>query len=91
MARCHPTLHYPSAILSVAMTKVEAAYALSGGVDEALMERIANAHGIYGLQALRLNPSMDTLLIQYDASRLRLEDVDRALHAAGIPARRKEE
>ena len=73
------------------MTKVEVSYALNGAMDEALMERIAQAHEIYGLQALRLSPDLKSLSVEYDASRLGLEDVDHALHAAGIAARRKEE
>jgi hypothetical protein len=70
------------------MTKVEARYELTKPVDDTLMEAIARAHGHYGLQAIRLDPKMDGLTVVFDASRLKLDDVDRALHGAGLPVRR---
>ncbi|MGD0577860.1 MAG: hypothetical protein ABSC08_02920 [Bryobacteraceae bacterium] len=73
------------------MTKVDVTYALSDVVDQALLDQIGRAHGIYGLQAVRLSPALDSLWVQYDASRLKLEDVDRALRSAGLAVRRKEE
>jgi len=73
------------------MTKVDVTYALSGAVDDALMEQIDRAHGIYGLLALRLSPALDSLRVEYDASRLKPEDVDHALHSAGLAVRRTEE
>jgi allophanate hydrolase subunit 1 len=71
-----------------AMTKVQVTYQLDGPVDEAVMERISRAHGVYGLQAVQLSPAMDSLFVQYDATRMKLEDVDQTLHSAGLPVRR---
>jgi allophanate hydrolase subunit 1 len=71
-----------------AMTNVQVTYQLDGPVDEAVMERISQVHGVYGLQAVQLSPAMDSLLVQYDASRMKLEDVDQTLHSAGLPVRR---
>jgi hypothetical protein len=73
------------------MTKVDVTYSLSGVVDAVLLDRIDRAHGIYGLQALRLSPALDVLHVEYDASRLKPEDVDHALHSAGLAVRRLEE
>ncbi len=70
------------------MTQVQVTYQLEQPVDEALMELISRVHGVYGLQAVQLNPAMDSLWVQYDATRLKLEDVDRALHSVGLPVRR---
>jgi allophanate hydrolase subunit 1 len=70
------------------MTKVQVTYKLDGPADEALMERIDRVHGVYGLQAVQLSPAMDSLLVQYDATRMKLEDVDRTLHSAGLSVRR---
>jgi hypothetical protein len=70
------------------MTKVEARYELTQPVDDALMNAIARAHGHYGLQAVKLHPKLDGLTVVYDASRMTLTDVDRALHTAGLPVRR---
>ena len=73
------------------MTKVDVTYSLSGIVDAAVMDSIDRAHGIYGLQAVRLSPALDSLLVEYDASRLKPEDVDHALRSAGLAVRREEE
>ena len=73
------------------MTKVDVTYALSGVVDQTLMDRIDRAHGIYGLLSVRLGPALDALRVEYDASRLNPEDVDHALRSAGLAVRRKEE
>jgi hypothetical protein len=66
------------------MSKVELQYELSGPLDEELMERIARAHSIYGLLMVRPNPAMDSLTLQYDASRLTPLEVEAALRRAGI-------
>jgi len=73
------------------MTKVDVTYALSGPMDEALMDKIDRAHGIYGLLAVRLSPALDALRVEYDASRLDPDDVDHALRTAGLAVRRQEE
>jgi len=50
------------------------------------MERIAAAHGIFGLTHVRLLASLREIHVEYDASRLTPEQVLAALHRAGIPA-----
>lgn len=72
------------------MTRVDARYELTGPITDELMEAISSAHSIYGLAAVKLTPAMDELLVQYDASRLKLPDVDRALRQCGLPVRRVE-
>jgi hypothetical protein len=52
------------------------------------MKRVADAHGIYGMQRLIVAPSLDRISVQYDASRLTEDQVEAALHRAGIPVRR---
>jgi allophanate hydrolase subunit 1 len=71
------------------MTKVQVNFELERPLDEALMEAIANAHGNYGIQLVRLLPSMDSILVEYDASRLTETDVESMLHRTGVPVRRK--
>jgi allophanate hydrolase subunit 1 len=70
------------------MTTVQVTYQLDGPVDEAVMELISRVHGVYSLQAVQLSPAMDSLLVQYDATRMGLDDVDRALHSVGLRVRR---
>jgi copper chaperone CopZ len=67
------------------MTKVQTRYVLSRSLDETLMERIAAAHGIYGLTHVKVLPSLTEIQVEYDASRLTPEQVRAALLRAGIP------
>jgi copper chaperone CopZ len=67
------------------MTKVLLRYRLLRPLDETVMERIAAAHSIYGIHSVRLAPSLDSITVEYDASRLTPEEVEAALHRAGIP------
>lgn len=70
------------------MTKVEVHYELTRSLDDALLLKIADAPKLFGLTKAQLAPSMDKLLVEYDASRLTLAQVDAALHRAGLPAKR---
>ncbi len=70
------------------MTKVQVTYHLDGPVDEAVMESIDKLHGAYGLQVVQLSPALDSLFVQYDATRMGLDDLDRVLHSAGLAVRR---
>jgi hypothetical protein len=69
------------------MTKVHVRFALLRPLDETLMKSIAAAHGIYGFQRISVDPSLDGILVEYDASRLSLDAVESKLHGAGIPVK----
>jgi hypothetical protein len=69
------------------MTKVQLRYELLRPLDDTLMKRISDAHGIYGFQRILVEPSLDKLAVEYDASRLSRDSVVANLHAAGIPVR----
>jgi hypothetical protein len=49
------------------------------------MESIADANSIYGIERIRIMPSREDLLVEYDASRLREPEVESALLHFGIP------
>ncbi|MCC7154278.1 MAG: hypothetical protein IT161_06870 [Bryobacterales bacterium] len=68
------------------MTKVQARYRLTRPLDETLLEAVAGAHGIYGLQRIVLAGAGDAMTVEYDASRLTLKDVDNRLRGLGLPA-----
>ena len=70
------------------MTRVQLRYQLLKPVDEALMHRINRAHAIYGIEQIKLQPSLNEILVEYDASRLSIDKVENNLHRAGIPAAR---
>jgi hypothetical protein len=68
------------------MTKIEVRFRLLRPLDEAMLDRIARAHAIYGFQKIQVAPTLDSLLVEYDATRLRPAEVEAALAGAGIPA-----
>lgn len=67
------------------MTRVQIDFQLQHPLDDELMTRIAGAYSIYGIQKIRLAPSADGLMVEYDATRLRPAEVHAALTRAGIP------
>ena len=48
-------------------------------------KRIAGANSIYGIERVQIAPSRDALMVEFDASRLRVPEVESALQRAGIP------
>ena len=66
------------------MTKIQVRFRLLNPLDETLLERISNANAIYGIEWIRLSPSMDSVTVEYDATRLRPAEVESALESAGI-------
>jgi hypothetical protein len=70
------------------MTKVEVRYVFTKPFDDAWLPALERLHGVYGLQSVKLNPALDGLVVLYDATRMQPADVDRQLHAAGLPVSR---
>jgi hypothetical protein len=68
------------------MTKVQKHFRLERPLDEALMQQIADTNSIYGIEWIKITPSREELLVEFDATRLRSSDVEAALQRAGIPA-----
>ena len=67
------------------MTKVQIRFRLQRQLDGVLLPRIADAHSLYGIQRITVAPSLDSIMVEYDATRLRPAEVESALAAAGIP------
>ena len=67
------------------MTKVQKHFQLQRPLDEALMEQIANANSIYGIDRIVVARSRAALMVEFDATRLRNTEVEAALQRAGIP------
>ncbi|HWE51677.1 MAG TPA: hypothetical protein VG273_17925 [Bryobacteraceae bacterium] len=67
------------------MTKVQRHFRLQRPLDEAQMEHLADANSIYGIERIQISPSRDELMIEYDATRLRVTELESALQRAGIP------
>jgi hypothetical protein len=66
------------------MTKVQVRFRLEKPLDERMMKGIADAHSLYGMMLVHVSPALDELIVDYDASRLKPEDVAGALKRGGI-------
>lgn len=55
-----------------------------------MMDRITRAHSTYGFNRIHVSPDLETLLVDYDATRLTPLDVEAAMARAGIPVDRIE-
>lgn len=67
------------------MTKVQIHFRLQKPLDEILLARISDAYALYGIQKVKVAPSLDSLTVEYDATRLRPSEVEAALAGAGLP------
>jgi len=67
------------------MTKVQMHFRLLKPLDDDMMKRLSDESTLYGIQQLKLDPSLDGLMVEYDATRLRPAEVEAAITAAGIP------
>jgi hypothetical protein len=67
------------------MTKVQVRFHLQKPPDEAALARLSDAAALYGIYRIKLSNSMDFVMVEYDASRLRPAEVESALARAGLP------
>jgi len=67
------------------MTKIQVRFRLQRPLDDAMLSRISDAHAKYGIQRIDVDPSLDALTVDYDATRLRPAEVESVLAGAGIP------
>lgn len=70
------------------MTKVQLRYALKKPLDDELRKRISEAHRIYGILRILVQPGETEILVEYDASRHSVEKLENRLRSVGIPAER---
>mgnify|MGYP001049597431 CR=1 FL=1 len=70
------------------MSKVTLHFKILAPFDDAMAEAISRTGGVFGLERVLLNRSMDGLLVDYDASRLTLEQVESVLAGLGLPLAR---
>jgi hypothetical protein len=67
------------------MTKVTLHYDLTRKLTDDDLTAISDVHSTYGLARVQLAPTLDELIVDYDASRLVRSDVEAALLRHGIP------
>jgi hypothetical protein len=67
------------------MTRIQAHFRLRQPLDSAMLSRISDAHAVYGIQKVQVADTLDSLMVEYDATRLRPAEVASVLAGAGIP------
>ncbi len=67
------------------MTKIQLKYELTKPLDDTLLDRISRVNAVYGIERIILSPGMDSITVEYDASRLSALEVESVLHQNGIP------
>ena len=70
------------------VTKVQIRFRLQKPLDDSSLPLLAAANAIYGIQKLKLAPTLDAVEVEYDATRLKPADVVSALSAAGVPVQK---
>jgi hypothetical protein len=66
------------------MTKVQIRFRLQKPLDESALTAIATVNAKYGIQKIKVADSLESLMVEYDAARLRPAEVEAALAGAGI-------
>ena len=66
------------------MTKVQWTFKLSRELTDDELKRLAHIHAVYGILAAKLK-SPTELLVEYDYTRLKREEVEGTLEQNGIP------
>ncbi|HYM13141.1 MAG TPA: hypothetical protein VEU62_20540 [Bryobacterales bacterium] len=71
------------------MTKVDIRFRLQSPLSEEQLRRLADVRSVYGVLGFHLDESDSVLVVEYDATRLRPEEVAGVLHRAGLAALRE--
>jgi hypothetical protein len=67
------------------MTKVTLHYDLSRNLSDDELESIAALHSVYGIVRVQVDPALDKITVDYDASRLTRKDLEATLARYGLP------
>ena len=68
------------------MTKIQMNFRLLEPLSDASMAKLSDASAIYGIQKVKLGNG--SLMVEYDATRMRPQEVEAAIAQAGIAAER---
>ena len=67
------------------MTKVTLHYDLERPLTESELASVADLPSTYGIARVQVAPSLDKIVVDYDASRMMKDDVESVLHRHGLP------
>jgi hypothetical protein len=68
------------------MTKIQRNFRLKQPLNDEEMVKLSNTSAVYGIQKIKLSPTQDSLMVEYDATRMRPAEVDAAIACTGIAA-----
>ena len=71
------------------MTLVEVNYDLPAPLSPEQLRTLAQFANVYGLRRFRVDEQSQRIAIEYDASRLKLTEVEHVLRMANIPITRR--
>lgn len=66
------------------MTKLQIRFRFEKPLDDAALARLSDTTALYGIQKIKLDPNMDGMLVEYDATRLTAAEVGAAFSGFGI-------
>jgi hypothetical protein len=72
------------------MTRVELQYDLMKPLGDAEYARLSRLLSVYGVMSYKLRPDLSGMMVEYDATRLNPDGVDRVLHSNGLAVKRSE-
>jgi hypothetical protein len=67
------------------MTKVTLHYDLERPLTEPELANVADLPSTYGIARVQVTPGLDKIVVDYDASRMKKDDVESVLHRHGLP------
>ena len=68
------------------MTRVQLHFRLRQPLNDEMLARLSDAYAIYGIQRVKVAADLDSLMVEYDATRMRPAEVEAVLAGAGIAA-----
>jgi hypothetical protein len=69
------------------VTRIQVHFLLDGPLDDKQYSQIRDAQAVYGIERISLASTLDHIMVEYDASRLTLLDVESILRSHGLPIR----
>lgn len=70
------------------MTRVELQYELTKPLVDTDYERLSRLLSVYGVMGYKLRQDLSGMTVEYDATRLDPDGVDRVLYRNGLPVKR---
>jgi hypothetical protein len=69
------------------VTRIQVHFHLDGPLSDKQYLQIRAAKAVYGIQHISLSPSLDRIMVEYDATRFSPLDVESVLRSHSLPIR----